>query len=145
MGAHAKRCSAVPQQQLRSARARTKTRLDSVLQLLDRRRTSETESGPVYPARQTYRRVLFGERIITVDQDGRGTVEPERLCFLETVHQLTLNSDVHAPISELVQSLLRRHPVGATVEILQGNLHAATVSLAPQYKVKEGENQNADR
>lgn len=121
------------------------TRLDSVLQLLDRRRTSETGSGAVYPARQTDRRILIGERIITVDQDGRGTVEPQRLGFLDTAHQLTLNGDVRAPVSELMQALLRRHPVRATIEVLQGYLHAATVSLAPQYKVKQGGNQNVDR
>lgn len=121
------------------------TRLDSVLQLLDRRRTSETGSGAVYPARQTDRRILIGERIITVDQDGRGTVETKLLSFLDTVHQLTLNGDVRAPVSDLMQALLRRHPVRATIEILQCYLHTETVRLAPQYKVKRRGNQSVDR
>ena len=121
------------------------TRLNSVVQLLEGRRTSEADSGPVYPARQTDRRILFSERIVAVDQDGRGAVEPERLGFLDTAHQLTLNGDVRAPVSELMQALLRRHPVRATIEVLQGYLHTATVSLAPQYKVKQGGNQNVDR
>lgn len=121
------------------------TRLNNVVQLLEGRRTGEAGTGPVHPARQTDRRIRFGERIIAVDQDGRGTVEPQRLGFLDTAHQLTLNGDVRAPVSELMQALLRRHPVRATIEVLQGYLHAATVSLAPQYKVKQGGNQNVDR
>ena len=92
--------------------------------------------GHVYTASETHRRGRITESVDAVDEDGRRTVKPRVLGCIHGVNELIPEHDVRALPGEQLQSLVGDHPVWATIEVLQGNVHTSKINLAVSYKVK---------
>ncbi len=105
-------------------------------QLLKGRGTGRALWRLVDAARQPDAFLRVRERVGSVDQDGRRSVKTHALGLLDGLDLLMADAKVGARRREDGETFVGDPPVGATVEVLQGDLHMATVDLIAHCKVK---------
>ena len=99
--------------------------LEQPLQLGFSRSSLRSVFGFIDATAQPERLVLARERIASIDQDGGRAPEPRSFSGLWGVDQLMRNLHVASiqPSKDGVDALIRQLPMGATVEVLDGDVH----------------------
>lgn len=105
-------------------------------QLFKSRCTSRAVWRLVDATRQPYVAIGVREGVNSVNQDGRRSVKAHACGLLDRFHLLMTDAKVGPRGPEDGEAFVGDFPVRATVEVLQGDVHMATLDLIAHCKVK---------
>lgn len=109
---------------------------EDITELIERRRPGRPVRSLIDAARKPDGIVCVGERVHAVDENARRTSKPGPLRFLGGVDDAPSDRHFRMLRGEHVEVGVGGEPVGAVIEVQQGDVHAITVNLAPWFKVK---------
>lgn len=105
-------------------------------QLVKGRGSSRALRRLVDAARQPEASIGVRKWVSSVNEDGRRSAKTHALGLLDGLDLLMADAKVGVRRREDGETFVGGPPVGATVEVLQGDLHMVTINLIAPCKVK---------